>query len=230
MYYALSFWKSRMILDPLNHFGQIPIALKGCNSFWSGANHFEQVQIIKISPEKSNLNLTNIIWTQPKRFGPDQNNFYSYNLDGDKRHPQHQISYHRGLESPYFEILPTRAYKVNFSKTDILILHQVEVPKWAVEKQYYEMPELVGFQTMVILDPNGIYTLWCCWCLWSGLLESVNIFLTSYVVFFHHSQSVTNSQFTKKSSHSTKNIFYDNSQWKKQITYLCILAIWLLEE
>ena len=30
------------------------------------------------------------------------------------------------------------------------------MPKWAVEKQYYEMPELVGFQTMVILDPNGM--------------------------------------------------------------------------
>ena len=28
--------------------------------------------------------------------------------------------------------------------------------KWAVEKQYYEMPELVGLQTMVILDPNGM--------------------------------------------------------------------------
>ena len=27
------------------------------------------------------------------------------------------------------------------------------MPKWAVEKQYYKMPELVGFQTMVILDP-----------------------------------------------------------------------------
>ena len=27
---------------------------------------------------------------------------------------------------------------------------------WAVEKQFYEMPELVGFQTMVILDPNGM--------------------------------------------------------------------------
>ena len=27
---------------------------------------------------------------------------------------------------------------------------------WAVEKQYYEMPQLVGFQTMVILDPNGM--------------------------------------------------------------------------
>ena len=26
------------------------------------------------------------------------------------------------------------------------------MPKWAVEKQYYDMPELVGFQTMVILD------------------------------------------------------------------------------
>ena len=30
------------------------------------------------------------------------------------------------------------------------------MPIGAVEKQYYEMPELVGFQTMVILDPNGI--------------------------------------------------------------------------
>ena len=27
---------------------------------------------------------------------------------------------------------------------------------WAVEKQYYEMPEFVGFQIMVILDPNGM--------------------------------------------------------------------------
>ena len=35
-------------------------------------------------------------------------------------------------------------------------MQQVKVPKWAVEKQYYEMSELVGFQTMVILDPNGM--------------------------------------------------------------------------
>ena len=27
---------------------------------------------------------------------------------------------------------------------------------WAVEKQYYEMPEFVGFQTIVFLDPNGM--------------------------------------------------------------------------
>ena len=30
------------------------------------------------------------------------------------------------------------------------------MPQRAVEKQYYEMPELVGFQTVVILDPNGM--------------------------------------------------------------------------
>ena len=30
------------------------------------------------------------------------------------------------------------------------------MPKWAVEKQYYEMTELVGFQTMVILDHYGM--------------------------------------------------------------------------
>ena len=35
-------------------------------------------------------------------------------------------------------------------------LQQVKVPSWAVEKQYYEMPEFVGFQTMVILDPYGM--------------------------------------------------------------------------
>ena len=30
------------------------------------------------------------------------------------------------------------------------------MPKLAVEKQYYEMPELVGFQTIIILDPNSM--------------------------------------------------------------------------
>jgi hypothetical protein len=59
----LSFYGSKMILDV-------------SNVFWSGPNHFGQVQIIKISPEKSNLNLTNIIWTWPKQFGPHQNNLY----------------------------------------------------------------------------------------------------------------------------------------------------------
>ena len=43
-----------------------------------------------------------------------------------------------------------------FSRPDILILQQFKVPSWAVEKQYYEMPEFVGFQTMVILDPYGM--------------------------------------------------------------------------
>ena len=53
-----------------NDFSQVPIFLDGSNLFWSCPNHFEQVQIIKISPEKSNLNLTKMIWTKPKRFGP----------------------------------------------------------------------------------------------------------------------------------------------------------------
>ena len=76
MYYALSFYGSKMILDSPNHFGQVPIVLVGSNLFWSDPNHFGQVQIIKISPKKSNLNLTKVIWTRPKRYGPDQNNLY----------------------------------------------------------------------------------------------------------------------------------------------------------
>ena len=63
-----------MIFDRPNHFGQVPIVLDRHNSFLSGPNNFEQVQIIKISPEKSNLNLTKTIWTRPKQFVPVQNN------------------------------------------------------------------------------------------------------------------------------------------------------------
>ena len=58
-----------MILDRPNDFGRVPIVLDRPNSFWSGPNHFWQVQIIKLNPEKSNL-----MW--PKWFGPDQNNLY----------------------------------------------------------------------------------------------------------------------------------------------------------
>ena len=68
-----------MILDRPNHFGSAPILLGGFNSFWSDPNHFGQVQIIKISPEKSDLNLIKMILTQPKCFVPVQNN-----LDGQK--------------------------------------------------------------------------------------------------------------------------------------------------
>jgi hypothetical protein len=56
-----------MFLDRPNHFGQVPIILNKSNLFWLAPNHFEQAQIMNISPEKSNLNLTKIILTQPKQ-------------------------------------------------------------------------------------------------------------------------------------------------------------------
>ena len=55
-----SFW-----LSP-NHFGWVQKVLVGYKSLWSGSNHFGQVQTINISLEKSNLNLTKMIWTRPK--------------------------------------------------------------------------------------------------------------------------------------------------------------------
>ena len=73
---ALSFYGSKLILDRQNNFGRVPIILNGPNLFWSGSNHFGQVQIIKISPEKSNLNLTKRIWTRPEQLEPDQNKLY----------------------------------------------------------------------------------------------------------------------------------------------------------
>ena len=64
--YALSFYGTKIILDRPNNFGRVPIVLDGSNSFWSGPNHFGQVQIIKISPENSNVKLTKMIWTRQK--------------------------------------------------------------------------------------------------------------------------------------------------------------------
>ena len=63
-----SFNGSKMILDSPTHFGRVPIA----NLFWSDPNNFGQVQIIKMSLEKSNLNLTKMIRTRPKQFVPAQ--------------------------------------------------------------------------------------------------------------------------------------------------------------
>ena len=72
--YALSFYGSKMILDRPNHFCRVLIVLDGSNLFCLGPNRFGQVQIMKIIPEKSNLNLTEMIWIRPKQFAPDQNN------------------------------------------------------------------------------------------------------------------------------------------------------------
>ena len=68
-----------MILDRPDNFGRVTIILDGTNLFWSGTNHFGQVQTKKFSSEKSNLNLTKMIWTRPKQFVLVQNN-----LDGPK--------------------------------------------------------------------------------------------------------------------------------------------------
>ena len=75
--YALSFYESIMILDWPNYFGRLPIVLDGSNFFGQDPNHFGQLQIIRISPEKSNWNLTKMIWTCPKQIGPNQNNLYT---------------------------------------------------------------------------------------------------------------------------------------------------------
>ena len=69
---ALPFYGSKIILDCPNNLGLVPIVLDWSNSFWLGPSHFGQVQIIEISPEKSNLKLTKMILTEPKIFGPKQ--------------------------------------------------------------------------------------------------------------------------------------------------------------
>ena len=40
VFYVLSFYGSKMILDRPNDFGQVPIVMDMSNLFWSGPNHF----------------------------------------------------------------------------------------------------------------------------------------------------------------------------------------------
>ena len=55
------FYGSKIILDRPNDLGWAPIVLDEFNSFWSLPNQFGKIQIIKIRPERSNLNLTKTI-------------------------------------------------------------------------------------------------------------------------------------------------------------------------
>ena len=70
------------------------------------------------------------------------------------------------------------------------------MPIWAIEKQYYKMTELVGFKTMVILDPNsmtfdavGVFGLvfWLflksssSYCVYSTLNSWIREFLVSFL-------------------------------------------------
>ena len=59
------FWTVQIILLEYQSFWTGPICFG-----WVQIYHSRQVQAIKISPEKSNLNLTKIIWTRPNQFGP----------------------------------------------------------------------------------------------------------------------------------------------------------------
>ena len=60
---ALSFYRSKMILDCLNCFGLVQIGLVGSNLFWKGPNYFGQVQIRLFF---YNLDPTKTIGTHPK--------------------------------------------------------------------------------------------------------------------------------------------------------------------
>ena len=59
-----------------NHFGRVCTNCFGLRfGRFEFRNHFGQVQIIKVSPKKSNLNLTKMIWIRPKQFVPVQKNW-----------------------------------------------------------------------------------------------------------------------------------------------------------
>ena len=73
---TLSFYRSKMILDHPNCFGWLQIVLVGSNPFWSGPNHFGQVQIRLFWTNFYSLDLSKMIWNWPKQIGPGQNDWY----------------------------------------------------------------------------------------------------------------------------------------------------------
>jgi hypothetical protein len=73
--YALSFYRSKLILDYSNCFGWVQIILVGSKLFWSGPNDVGQVQIRLFWANFYNLDLSKMVWTRPKNIGHVQNHF-----------------------------------------------------------------------------------------------------------------------------------------------------------
>ena len=77
---ALSFYRSKIILDPPNCFGLVQIILVGCKSFRSCPNQNDQVQVqIRLLWTNFFLDgrldfsgLVFILWICPKQIGPQQ--------------------------------------------------------------------------------------------------------------------------------------------------------------
>ena len=77
--YALSFYRSKIILDRPNCFGWVKIVLVRSKLFWLGPHHFGQVQIrpfwtnfynLDLSTmDQNKLDLSKTIGTRPKLFG-----------------------------------------------------------------------------------------------------------------------------------------------------------------
>ena len=75
---ALSFCRSKTILDHPNSncFGWLQIVLVESILFRSGPNHFCHVQVRLLQTNFYNLDLIKMIWTRPKRIGPNLNDWY----------------------------------------------------------------------------------------------------------------------------------------------------------
>ena len=69
----MSFYRSKMILDRPNYYGQVQIGLVRSKLFWSGPNHFGQVQIILFWTNFYNLDPTKKNWICAKQLVLDQN-------------------------------------------------------------------------------------------------------------------------------------------------------------
>ena len=67
---ALSFYRSKMILDRPKQFGQVI-----SKSFWLGLNHFGRVHIRLFWTSFYDVDLSKMISTWPKQIGPVQNNW-----------------------------------------------------------------------------------------------------------------------------------------------------------
>ena len=72
-FHALSLYRSKIILDQPNCFGQVQIVLVGSKLFWLGPNHFGQIQIRLFWTDLYNLDLTKTNWTCLKQLVLDQN-------------------------------------------------------------------------------------------------------------------------------------------------------------
>ena len=128
--------RSKMILDCPNCFGHVQIDLVMSKLFWSGLNHFGQVQIKLFWTNFYKLNLSEMIWTQPKQLVLDQNDLAGPKSFWIHRRTRHKCKYHVHIDIlAHFFSRPSQSLLSTVTVLKLLKVNHKQINFWLLSKK-----------------------------------------------------------------------------------------------